>query len=68
MSLAHLQLLETASKVSPSAADKAGLELPFNFYFLIVKQQYMKITSFLFFFFIFYIKTKRWQGYGSIWN
>lgn len=52
MSLAHLQLLETASKVNPSVADKAGLELPFNFHFLIIKQQYMKgykLLVFLFF-------------------
>lgn len=42
MSLAHLQLLETASKVGPSVADKAGLELPFNFHFLIIKNQYME--------------------------
>lgn len=42
MSLAHLQLLEMASKVGPSMADKAGLELPFNFHFLIIKNQYME--------------------------
>lgn len=38
MSLAHLQLLEMASKVGPSVADKVGLELPFNFHFLIIKK------------------------------
>jgi len=42
MSLAQLQLLETASKVGPSVADKAGLAVPFNFHFLITKNQYMK--------------------------
>lgn len=48
MSLAHLQLLEMASKVGPSVADKAGLELPFNFHFLIIKKiNIWRITSLL---------------------
>lgn len=38
MSLAHLQLLEMASKVGPSVADKPGLELPFNSHLLIIKK------------------------------
>lgn len=66
MSLAHLQLLEMASKGGPRVADKAGLELLFNFPFLIIKNQYMGITSLLVS--ILYIKTKRWQAYGGVWN
>lgn len=42
MSSAHFQLLEMASKVGPRVADKAGLELLFNFPFLIIKNQYME--------------------------
>lgn len=57
MSLAHLQLLEMASKVGPSVADKAGLELPFNFHFLIIKNQYMEDYKPLGF--DLYIKNKR---------
>lgn len=55
-----------ASKISPSVADKADLELPFNFHFLIIKNQYMEDYKPLGF--DFYLKTKRWQGYGGIWN
>lgn len=66
MSLAHLQLLEMASKVGLSVADKAGLELPFNFHFLIIKNQYMEDYKPLGF--DLYIKNKRWQGYGGVWN
>lgn len=40
MSLANPQLLVMASKVGSSVGDKAGLESPFNFYFLIIKNQY----------------------------
>lgn len=57
MSLAHLQLLEMASKVGLSVADKAGLELPFNFHFLIIKNQYMEDYKPLGF--DLYIKNKR---------
>lgn len=59
MFLAYLQLLETSSKVSPSVADKVGLELPFNFHFLIkIKNPNIwRITSLLVL--IFYIKPKR---------